>query len=98
MRYVIAIDGIGDHDGDFTVLVVEAESADAAVERVISPPMSYGREADGVAYVAALDDVRIFTVNDSRRRVAAETTFEDVIEQMPETLRQYTDIDGGHGA
>lgn len=96
MRYVVAIDGQGEHDLDFSVMVVEAATPRAAVERVTSDDMGFGRDQDGVAFVLPLDKTSIFSVNDTRHKQVTPTNFSAVVEYTSPALRQFIDPDGGH--
>ena len=91
----MVIDGGGEYDFDFHVLVVDADSPQKAVDRVIGPGMDYGKDEDGVAYVAELPSVAVFHINDTRTKRAVYGTFETVLDAMPASSRPFFDPDGG---
>ena len=93
-RFVVVVDGAGEYRSDFSVLVMDAESSSAAMERVTG--MGYGQDRDGVAYVAEFGNVEVFRINDSTTKVSTPTTFDEVLADTPPNLRQYIDVDGGH--
>ncbi len=96
-RFLVAIDGAGECDSDFNVLVLDGESSRAVLDRVTND-MDYGRDSDGVAYVVDLDDVEVFRINESTTKIAASTTFDKVVAGLSPVLREYMDPDGGHEA
>lgn len=96
VRYLVVVDGAGDTERDFSVLVVKAESPRAAVERVTAPEMGYGRERDGVAYVAPLLSFTVFRVGDTTHKQVTPISFREVVEDTSPSLRPFLDVDGGH--
>jgi len=85
--WLVVIDGAGEYQSDFQVIVLAAPSAREAVERVTAPDMGYGKDDDGIAYAMPLDSVQTFRINEARHKHVAPSL---TIVPMPE----YEDPDG----
>ena len=77
-KYLVFIDGAGDYGDYLHVVSVEALNAQEAVETVTSPSWGYGRQDDGIAYVAYADEIDVFRINDTRRKTVTRTTLDEL--------------------
>lgn len=68
--YLVIIDGAGEYENDYSVLRIEATSAQDAIDQAIAPKMGYGKRPDATAFVIEESHVESFIVNDSNRRFA----------------------------
>lgn len=95
--YLVVVNGAGEYQEDYNVLIVEAYNTREAVDRVIDPKMGYGKNEDGIAFVAPVFSVDTYLVGETRHKAATLSTVGEALLTIPESVRKFMDIDNDFG-
>lgn len=86
--WLVAIDGAGEIDSDFSVIVYRADTAQEALDKAIKG--GYGKT---VAYVAKLEDVLSYGLGERRGLTSDLKPWADLVSDASPAMRQFMDPD-----